>query len=111
MKGAELAGSTPTGDTALPEPALWGREAKSKGASAAGQAEGGGSRALPAICSLPPLNKATQNPLIAFNHFPINSPRSRALFKAYGLEPISTKTICCSRRWKLGGSNEKKERS
>lgn len=96
---------------ALPEPVLWGWEAKSGEVSAPGWAEGRGSRALPAICSLPPLNKATQSPLIAFNHFPINSPCSRALFKAYGLESIFTKTVRCSRRWKLGGSNEKKKSS
>lgn len=111
--GAEVAGSTPTGDTALqPSPSLLcGARRQNRGVSAPGWAEGGGSVALPAICSLPPLNKVTQSPLIAFNHFPINSPRSRALFKAYGLESIFTKTIYCSRRWKLGGSNEKKEQS
>lgn len=66
------------------------------------------SRQLSFVFNLPPLNKAMQNPLIAFNHFPINSPASRALFKAYRIKSISTKTLFWSGRWKSGGSSEKK---
>lgn len=60
------------------------------------------------VCNLLPLNKAMQNPLIAFNHFPVNCPGSRALFKAYRLKSISTKTFFWSARWKSGGSSKKK---
>lgn len=51
------------------------------------------SQQLSFVCNLPPLNKAMQNPLIAFNHFPLNSPGSKALFKAYRLKSISTKPL------------------